>query len=213
MSQVNILFYSNKCEASKHLISLMQSENLLRFFHLICTDNNPRLPPQIKITPTIIIKNVPTPFEANMAFDWLARIKQWKTNMMLQKISSAQQQYLKNINNNLVSSDNNLLGFSKMEMQGMSDIFAYLEESITPDKAQDEIYVPHTYFNYQQLGTESILTPPLENGDFKVTPDSKCKLNPSKSKELQTSLMIERKKQDELFKQNIENFKKQYSQK
>ncbi len=38
-----------------------------------------------------------------------------------------QQQYLKNINNILVN-DTNILSFSKAEMDGMSDIFAFLQE-------------------------------------------------------------------------------------
>ncbi len=44
MNNINILFYSNYCEGSKLLISLMDQENLTRFFHKICTDNNNKIP-------------------------------------------------------------------------------------------------------------------------------------------------------------------------
>lgn len=48
---MNILFFSNNCESSKALISMMQAENLIRFFHMHCTDGNATNPPQIKVTP------------------------------------------------------------------------------------------------------------------------------------------------------------------
>ncbi|MEM0354152.1 MAG: hypothetical protein QXW79_01085 [Thermoplasmata archaeon] len=222
MSSINVLFYSNHCESSKHLISLMQSENLLRFFYLVCIDNqnvtkkncssNEQnlnmeecswnkhfFSEQIRVTPTLIIRGVSTPYVGGDAFVWFSKIKQWKINMMMQKMSNAQKQYLQTINNNLEQNER-LLGFSKAEMDGMSDIFAYLS-SETP--------VPHTYFAYDQIGRENIFTPPLEDGHYKVSSIAKYKINSSKQKELCSNLEVERKKQDELFKRSIEEFKKQ----
>ena len=83
MSEINVLFYSNNCEGSKQLIFLMKHEKLDKYFHFICTDNNTKIPHQIKLTPTLIIRNVPTPYVAGEAFAWLSKIKQWKINMTL----------------------------------------------------------------------------------------------------------------------------------
>jgi hypothetical protein len=198
-SNINILFYSNRCEPSKNLLSLMQSENLLRFFLMVCLDDpiNAKRFPQIKNTPTLIIKDIPTPYVSGEAFLWFAKIKQWKTNMYLQMIANSQQEYLKYINKNLTQ-NNDILSFSEAEMTGMKDIFAYIKE----DKS-----IPHTYFDYENIGKDKIYTPPLENGDFKVT-NEKCKIDDKKTKELQNSLLKERKQQDEFFKQSFDNFRK-----
>lgn len=198
MSNINIIFFSNKCEGSKLLISLMEKEKLDKYFHFICIDKAKSIPAQITATPTLIIRGVPVPYVANEAFIWLARIKQWKNNMLLQKVSTAQQQYL---NNNLLpNNQNNILGFSQSEMQGMSDLFAYIQEDIS---------IPHTYFSCDTLGKENIITPPLEDGQYN-TSLNKNKLNSVKTKELSKKLEMERKKQDETFKSNIDNFIKQY---
>jgi hypothetical protein len=207
MSSINILFFSNHCEGSKQLIAMMNTEKLTRFFHMICVDNNPKIPPQIKVTPTIIIKGVPIPYVAGDAFAWLSKVKQWKINMLMQKASQAQQQYLQNMNSNLGTANSatdgsTLLEFSKEEMAGMSDIFAYL---------QTDNAAPQSFFNTSQMGQENIFTPPLENGQFKISSDGKYRINANKQKELHTALEMERKKQDVMFKSQIENFRKQYT--
>lgn len=212
MSIINILFYSNKCEGSKQLISMLQSEQLLRFFHQFCIDNNPKTPQQIKVTPTVIIRGVPTPYIAGEAFTWLAKVKQWKQNMMLQQIKTAQEKYLQNINNNLATEQSNVLGFNELEMSGMSDIFSFYSKNIATE-CQDAL--PQSFFNYNNLGKESIFTPPLENGSYKpvkptIDNDGIYKIN-KKQSELVKNLESERKNQDEVFKKNIENFRKQYA--
>lgn len=210
MSSVNVLFYSNHCEGSKHLLSIMQVEKLVNFFYLVCTDNNPKIPPQIKVTPTIIIRGVATPYIAADAFAWVAKVKQWKINITMQKMSTAQQQYMQNINNNLTTGNSNLLGFSDTEMNGMSDIFSFFSKNINQECQEA---MPQSYFGCNNLGTENIFTPPLEDGRFKTSAGAKYKISPTKQKELYQNLDSERKKQDELFKLNTENFIKQYSSK
>lgn len=207
MSSLNILFHSNKCEGSKILLSMMQNEKLIRFFHLICTDNNPKIPPQINITPTIVIRGVLTPYVAGDAFAWLAKIKQWKINMDIQKMNSAQQEYLKNINNNLISdNNNNILGFNQSEMAGMSDIFSFFSKNINQE-CQDAL--DQAYFSYNNIGQENIFTPPLEDGTYK-TNNTKIKINENKQKDLLNTLKQDRSKQDLLIKQNVDNFINQY---
>lgn len=202
MSSYNILFYSNNCKLSQEFLVLMKNEKLDKYFYFICIDDNKI--PQIKYTPTLIIKGIHTPYVAGDAFVWLSKIKQWKINMTLQKLSSAQQEYLKTINNNLMinANNNNIISFSKNEMEGMTDLFAYIQE----DSA-----IPHSYFDYNDIGKEYILTPPLENGQYKINSDNKYRLDILKSQELKSKLEMERKKQDEIFKNHIDNFKEQYN--
>lgn len=204
MSNINILFFSNNCEGSKQLLSMLNTEKLTRFFHLICTDNNPKIPPQISVTPTLIIAGVPTPYVAGDAFSWLAKVKQWKMNMTMQQMSTAQQQYLQSINSNLAANNSNILGFSQAEMSGMSDMFSFFSKNISQE-CQDPF--PQAYFTCSDLGKENIFTPPEEKKY------ENYKTDPNKQKELHNNLENERKKQDEMFKENIDNFRKQYGSK
>jgi len=173
----------------------MQGENLIRFFHMHCTDNNKKNPPQIKVTPTIIIKGVPIPYIAGDAFAWFAKIKQWRINMQMQKMSQAQQKYMQNVSTNLGGSpdETKVLEFSKEEMDGLSDIFAYLQDG--------DASLPHSYFACDKLGQNKIITPPQEIN----------KIGTERYKKLNADMERERRKQDEAFKQHIENFKKQFS--
>jgi len=193
---MNILFFSNNCESSKTLINLMQNENLLKFFHMQCTDGNKNIPPQIKVTPTIIIKGIPVPYAAGDAFAWFSRVKQWRINTQIQRMSEAQQKYLKSVNNNLVGNqydETRISNFSKEEMDGLSDMFAFLQEGDSP--------LQHSYFTYNKIGQENIITPPKETN----------KISADKYRKMRTDMESERRKQDEAFKQHIENFKNKYS--
>lgn len=203
INSINLLFYSKNCEGSKHLISLMQNENLIRFFHPICTDDNPKIPPQIKVTPVLIIKGVAAPYVAGDAFAWLSKIKQWKINTEMNRVSAAQQNYLQQVNKNIVAMPNDaILGFSPTEMEGLSDMFAYL---------QSDNPAPLTYVSKE--GVDNIFTPPLEDGTFKVKPDSsKLKVNRVEQTKLREILIKNRNDQDKMFKQNIDNFINQYNQ-
>jgi hypothetical protein len=192
----NILFFSNACQGSQALLSLMQGENLTKFFHLICTDNNSKIPPQIKVTPTLIIKGIDTPYVAGDAFVWFSKIKQWKIQMMMQKMSNMQKQYLQ-ANNNLVGTPSTeFWGFSKNEMEGMSDIFAFITEN----------NIPHAHLEYNKIGTEDIFYVADEDED-------KRKINESQLKQMQKTLEAERNKQDNLVKQQLDDFVKQTGQK
>lgn len=204
----NILFFSNRCDGSSALLSLLHGENLTKYFHLICTDNNNKIPAEIKVTPTLIIKGIQTPYVAGDAFVWFSKIKQWKIQAMMQRMSDTQKQYLQNnqINqlnqpnqpnqpNQLNQSDQtNLLGFNKIEMEGMSDMFAFITED----------NIPHAHFDYTNIGKDNIEYYGNESTD-------KVKINEKTQKAKATALESERKKQDQLIKQQIDNFKNQYT--
>jgi hypothetical protein len=195
MSSLNVLFFSNHCPGSQTLIILLKNEGLLRFFHTICTDNNPNVPPLITVTPTLIIRNIPVPYVAGDAFAWLNKVKQWKISMQMQKMSGLQQQYLQRMAGNLgMNTDGagNVLGFSQEEMSGMSDIFAYL---------QGDNAIQHSYFDCVNLGKESICAP--DKKDTKISEKS--------YHEISSKMEADRKKQDAEFKKNIEAFRNQYN--
>ncbi len=206
MSLFNIIFYSNSCEPSKLLLSMIQNEKLTSYFYLYCTDTNP-VPPQIKLTPTLIIKGLPTPYVANDAFAWLAKIKQWKVKIMMQRMNNAQQNYLESMNNNLKLNDNNLLGFSQSEMNGMSDIFSFFSSEWSRDKNKEcQDALPQSYFLCENIGKEFIETKPLEDGSYKISDNNKIKISKEKQREMLSNLQLQRKQQDDMFEQNIRKF-------
>lgn len=208
---VNILFYSNNCDSSRTLISLMQKENLMRFFYTMCTDNNPCVPVQISVTPTIIIKGVPTPYVASDAFTWLAKIKQWKLSVIRNNVALAQQKYLQQMSNNLGGASNGedpLMGFSQTEMNGLSDIFSFFSGDISKES---DGALPQSYVLYDNIGKELINTLPLEDGTYKIKKDGRHKPSATKQKELCAKLQKERANQDEMYRGAMTKFKDQYN--
>jgi len=81
-------------------------------------------------------------------------------------------------------------------MAGMSDIFSFFSKDIEKECQEP---MPQSFVNYQNIGEEKIFAPPKE--------DDKYKINAAKQKELHNKLQIERQKQDDLFKQNMDNFR------
>lgn len=201
----NLLFYSNNCEASQHLLSMMQQENLIRFFTLLCTDNNISIPSQITVTPTLIIAGVPSPYVGGDAFSWLSRIKQWKMQVIRQNMNNSQQEYLKKVNENLAndSDSDKLLPFCPIEMNKMSDMFSFFSQNINSECQES---LPQTYFSCDNIGKDNICTPPLENGTYKA--NKKLSVNKDRQDILLSQLQTERKQQEINFKTNIDKFRK-----
>lgn len=189
MSTLNILFYSNKCMGSQSLISLMQNEGLFKYFTPICTDDPKNIiPKEIKVTPTLFVKNIPTPYIAGDAFTWLDKMKQWKLNEQIKRMSEMQKKH-SNIDD---SNETKLLEYSKDEMGGISDNYAYLDF----DDA-----IQHCYFNYENIGKENIFT----------AEDDVEKISATEQKKLQDNLKKERMNQEKEFKKNIDDFRKEIS--
>lgn len=202
MNNANVFFFSANCEASQLLWSLMQKEGLDIYFTSVCTDNNLKIPNQITMTPSLIIKGSKL-YVANDAFVWLAKMKEWKTRVLMQTASDAQKEHLKSINKNLTNNDDEkLLGFSKTEMDGVSDPFSYLKD--------ENASVPHTYFEFDNIGKEYIFTPPLENGSYRLKNSENVKLKSDKSLDLMKKMNAERKKQEQEYKGAIDSFIRSY---
>ena len=112
----------------------------------------------------------------------------------MQRMSDTQKQYLQSNNNLVQTPESNLLGFNKMEMEGMSDMFAFITED----------NIPHAHFDCANIGKDNMFYVANET-------DDKRKINGIKQKQMAQSLESERKKQDQMIKQQIDNFKDQYT--
>jgi hypothetical protein len=161
MNNKNILFYSNSCSTCKSLIKLLENEKLIQYFLPMCVDGKlEQLPPQIEVVPTMIVKNMNKPLVAEETFEYIKQVK---------FIKSSQNKF-----------DNNkgLMGFSNIELNSSSDIFAFTKPDIPA--------LPQSYFNYKDEDKNTIFTAP-EQQTIKDNDQSK----------LISELMSKREKQDE----------------
>lgn len=179
---------------------MMQSENLLRFFHLVCTDTT-KPPDVIKLTPTIVLKGNPTFYVAGDAFGWLARVKQWKVSMLMEQLDKEQREHLAKVDGNLKIDQNNYLGFSEIEMASMSDIFSFFSKNLN---STDEA-LPQSYQKVDMIGKYNIFAPPLEGTSYDASEIKKPSVH------MYTSacqrLKQERAEQDQKLKQAIASFR------
>jgi hypothetical protein len=78
---MKILFYSNKCEFSKKILTYINKNEIQNIFKLVDIDTNV-IPKDIKIVPTIIDVNLNQIMEGKHAFEYLTNIKYFniKTN-------------------------------------------------------------------------------------------------------------------------------------
>ena len=76
-----ILFYSNKCEFSKKILTYINKNEIQNMFKMVDIDTNV-IPKDIKIVPTIIDVNLNQIMEGKHAFEYLTNIKYFniKTN-------------------------------------------------------------------------------------------------------------------------------------
>jgi hypothetical protein len=194
----NIIFFSNSCEGSKVLLSLLQGEKLIKYFHLICTDNNNKIPSEITVTPTLFIKGIPKPYIAGAAFVWFQQIKQEKIRKMMNQLGNIQKQYLQTDSNlssasvsteQVNSEDPPWPGFNKNEMTGISDTFSFITDE----------NILHSHFEVSKLGKDNIFyVGTKENAEKKINAENQVKMT--------QTLKNEREKQNELLKSKINNF-------
>ena len=180
MSRINAVFYSNRDAASKQLLNMMQIEGLDRYFHMFCVEEIKTVPPEIRSTPTLLIKNVQRMYIGHDAFSWVARIIQHKRDRAMHKMDSKEKSTA-------------LLGFSDLEMRTDSDLFSFFNQNQAKESTES---LPQSYFPCVNLGVQQIITPPLENGTFRVR-KGPIALTASQTADLQVKLVQERKLQDD----------------
>lgn len=71
---MKIIFYSNKCEYSKKMLTYLENNNIKSFFKLVNIDQN-SYPPDIDMVPTIIDTELNQPMKGKKAFEYLLNIK------------------------------------------------------------------------------------------------------------------------------------------
>jgi hypothetical protein len=157
---INTLFYSRTCEHSVKLFKLLQSEGLLEHFKLYCVDDRlDKIPPHIKMVPTMIVSNMNKPLEGQAAFEWIQQMKFLKQS----HTTNSNQQNIINKNMLNIPKNNGPIAFVEQEMTGISDGFAYTKT----DKP-----LTHSFFNYKSEDKSTIFTAP-EQGKLGISEQSK----------------------------------------
>lgn len=144
----NILFWSSRCPLSANILNILRHENLLNSFKLICVDNNiGKIPPQIRVVPTMIVVGQPQPIVAKDIYNWIQNIK------FIRQQQPTQQ-------NNQISQQNNNgpFGFLANEMNNFSDTFAYKDVDIA---------LPQNFLNVGDEKATAIFTAPTEKQTIK----------------------------------------------
>lgn len=158
-SDMNILFYSQKCEYCRNLLLLLKNENLLGYFKLICVDDKlDKLPLNMKV-PTMKVLNVNKLLVAQEAFEWVNQMKFIRQQQVMDINKKIIQQNL--INTNVRKGP---LGFDNEIMGGISDKFA-LTKSDDP--------LPQAYFGIGQEDKNIIFTAPQEQAKISKIDQSK----------------------------------------
>ncbi len=145
----NTLFYSQRCITCTNLLTVMNNEDLIRYFRLICVDNIlDKLPQAITAVPTMIVNGVNKPLVAQEAFQWISQVKFIKQQEQSNKLINPQQNQAQHRGPN---------AYDKEIMGGLSDSFAFTKT--------DEP-LPHAYFGINEEKNHAIFTPPSEKNSL-----------------------------------------------
>lgn len=149
-TNINILFYSRQCKTCENLMRLLQNENLLDIFRLICVDNQlDTLPSFIKKVPTLLVSTNKQPLTDGNIYKWIETMK-----FMKQKKEDNKNIVEYNINKSQNQNQNGPRAYLIQEMDGFSDTFAYTK----CDNA-----IPHRFYDYNNETAEKIFTAPEQN--------------------------------------------------
>ncbi len=119
MSGINIVFYSRACPTCKNLLNILMNEGLLKFFKLYCVDDKlDTVPPYIHTVPTMIVANINKPLVVQEAFEWIQKVKFIKQDASKKILQSG-------IVNIMNKQQKDPIGYTSLEMGGISDPFAY----------------------------------------------------------------------------------------
>ena len=182
MNISNIFFYSDKCRSSAILRDMLKEENILDKFSEVCIEQLKHVPSSVKITPTLIINKIPVPLEADAAFQWVKNFKQLRLNYQLNKL-------------NQTLNKDTPLEFIEREMNGFSDIFAY----VAKDDAQ-----PQSFQGYKD--EQTVFTPPVpkdKTGNY-------IKMDDKSQKKQYDELLKKRKEQDISYKTELQRTPEKY---
>ena len=202
---MNILFYSKMCHTCITLVKMLETENLLQYFIMICVDDKlNKLPVHIDHVPTMIVKDQNKKLEAEETFEWIRKVK-----FLRQNYANAKNQIVKN---NVLDSmnKNKLLGYTSTEMGSQSDIFSYVNEEAPA--------LPQSFFGYDDEKNHTIFTAPEQD---KLTQEEQKQMisllenkrnsqdshymDISKKQQLNTIISMEQQKILDTYKKNMNN--------
>lgn len=164
MATRNILFYSEICPLSRKIINMLNYEKLADFFILFCVDGRlHEVPSGLTRVPTMVVNGVDKPLVANDIMGWINAMKFMKQKKVDQ----------------LTKDKNRLPGYRDIEMNGISDSFAYTNK---------DTHLPQRYFDIGAEDKNIIFTAP----EFD-------KLNKTYQKKLINQKSKERAEQDQSF--------------
>ena len=185
---MNYLYYSNRCESSKNLLRVLNSEGILGAFKCICIDNINKtslINSGIKGVPTLIIKGETggAMYEREDAFRWVENIIKFKRhNMMMAMVKENRQ---KIADHNKMMQNSGPLGWKPEEMSGVSDEYSYLKT----DCAQPKSFLPYGQDDQYQIVTI------VDNGQ---------KISPKEQEEVINKYADIRNQQTQHIKENME---------
>lgn len=140
-TKINLLLYSEKCQYCKHLMMLMNNENILNNFKLQCVDEIKHTLPKGTIVPTLFVVGIERPLQGKSAFDWLDSIIQIKRHEIQKKT---------------VKLPPGPIAYDSSVMSGLSDNFAFADDKINSA-------LPLSYFKYGDEENNAIFTAPETN--------------------------------------------------
>jgi len=170
-NNMNILFYSQKCDTCRNLLILLKNENLISYFKLISVDDKLDKLPQNMRVPTMIVINLNKPLVAQETFEWVKQMKFIRHQQIMDINKKIIQQ---NILNNVDGTKKGPIGYDDELMAGISDKFAFTKMD-NP--------LPHAYFNVNEEDKNAIFTAPIDKirisktDQLKLTKDLESKRN------------------------------------
>jgi hypothetical protein len=200
----NILFYSQKCQTSANLIKMLNHENLLKYFKMICIDGQEdKLPKAITHVPALIVQDAPKPFLGDETFKWLESIKFRKYQELQEKNRKL---FMYNMQKNQ-ETNNGAKAFITSELTGFSDNYAYQDEN--NNNAQ-----PKSFVNWNDDPVNNaIYTAPLDKK--KVTSKEQSQLmkeeeNRREKQETEFNNINKQRQAEEVIKYEREKIMSQY---
>jgi hypothetical protein len=93
-SNSNVLFYSGRCQTCNFFITQAQKTGILKYFKMVCIDGQEKSfqAKGLKLIPTIIVQNNPTPIEGKACILWLENMIKAQTQK--NKFDNPNEQFL-----------------------------------------------------------------------------------------------------------------------
>lgn len=173
-----ILYFSMKCQLCVGVLNALKAMNMLNAIVKICIDDQRiRVPPQIKVVPTLVISSTGQILVGQNIFVWLQNLRNARIqyqqevsrqnpqndNQQRQPIQQQSQQSQQSQQQpNIPARSKNPNGFVSSEMSGLSDMYAYTNIDYAPQ---------HSYQLCSDIDKNTIFTAPEERNKISAAND------------------------------------------